>query len=199
MEPGGRGLNMLGQLSWEDHKLLTAKSTKCYSDSGCFGEASSKNDQDVAIRDAINVGEIPGSRYLANGMVIVSSDGDLVAGTRAYADGLDKMREIVKKHIRLGVDQIKLSMSGEGVNPPLLPIIPQTNGNYEITEIRSAQDCYFFDEEIAACVEEACSLEQQYYMNTQTHSIDILYYTSYIDEEGMNILEANKMNILLQP
>lgn len=42
-------------------------------------------------------------------------DGDLVAGITAYADGPDEMREVIREHIELGVDSIKLSMSGEEV------------------------------------------------------------------------------------
>ena len=42
-------------------------------------------------------------------------DGELVAGITAYADGPDEMREVIRHHVNLGVDQIKLSMSGEEV------------------------------------------------------------------------------------
>lgn len=40
-------------------------------------------------------------------------DGDLVAGITAYADGPEEMREVIRHHVDLGVDQIKLDMSGE--------------------------------------------------------------------------------------
>ena len=46
----------------------------------------------------------------------VFQDGELVAGITAYADGPDEMREVIRHHIDLGVDQIKLSMSGEEVS-----------------------------------------------------------------------------------
>lgn len=72
---------------------------------------------DVVIRDAINAGDIPGPRYLANGKEMARRDGDLVAGITAYADGPDEMREVIRHHVDLGVDQIKLSMSGEEVGP----------------------------------------------------------------------------------
>ncbi|KAF5872552.1 putative isoaspartyl dipeptidase protein [Botrytis fragariae] len=207
----GGDLNALGELAWEDHMLLTAKSAKCYLDSGytmCFGAASAKDDLDVAIRDAINAGDSPGPRYLANGMEIARRDGDLVPGITAYADGPDEMREVIKKHVRLGVDQIKLSMSGEEVSPPLFLINPQTNGNYEITENRSAQDCYFSDEETAACVEEAHNLGRRLCAHARArdsvkmcvkHGVDVLYHASYIDEEGMDMLEAKKDKHIVAP
>jgi septum formation topological specificity factor MinE len=83
----------------------------------CFGAASAKERLDVVIRDAINAGDIPGPRYLANGKEMARRDGDLVAGITAYADGPDEMREVIRHHVSLGVDNIKLSMSGEEVSP----------------------------------------------------------------------------------
>jgi hypothetical protein len=43
-------------------------------------------------------------------------DGELVAGITAFADGPDEMREVIRHHVDLGVDNIKLSMSGEEVS-----------------------------------------------------------------------------------
>lgn len=82
----------------------------------CFGAASAKERLDVVIRDAINAGEIPGPRYLANGKELARRDGTLVAGITAAADGPDEMREVIRHHVDLGVDSVKLSMSGEEVS-----------------------------------------------------------------------------------
>lgn len=50
-------------------------------------------------------------------------DGELVASTTAFADGPLEMREVIRHHVDIGVDQIKLSMSGEEVcSPPYSPI-----------------------------------------------------------------------------
>ncbi|EEP75996.1 conserved hypothetical protein [Uncinocarpus reesii 1704] len=116
----GGDLNKLGELGVEEHTLLTARSAKCYLDSGytitrCWGAASAKDRLDVVIRDAINAGEIPGPRCLANGREIARRDGELVAGITAFADGPDEMRQVIRSHVGIGVDQIKLSMSGEEV------------------------------------------------------------------------------------
>lgn len=68
------------------------------------------------IRDAINAGDIPGPRYLANGKEMARRDGELCAGITAFADGPAEMREVIRHHaVDIGVDQIKLSMSGEQV------------------------------------------------------------------------------------
>lgn len=70
----------------------------------------------MVIRDAINAGDIPGPRYLANGKEMARRDGELVAGITAFADGPDEMREVIRHHVDIGVDNIKLSMSGEEVS-----------------------------------------------------------------------------------
>lgn len=114
----GGDLDRLGDLGVEEHTLLTARSALCFLDSGYtmfYGAASAKERLDVVIRDAINAGDIPGPRSLANGMEMAKRDGELVAGITAFADGPDEMREVIKRLANIGVNQIKLSMSGEEV------------------------------------------------------------------------------------
>jgi hypothetical protein len=82
---------------------------------------------DVVIRDAINAGDIPGPCYLANGKEMARRDGDLVAGITAYADEPDEMREVIRHHVGLGVDQIKLSMSEEEVSFPRKSFVETTH------------------------------------------------------------------------
>jgi hypothetical protein len=82
----------------------------------CFGAAAAKDRLDVVARNAINAGDIPGPRYLANAMEIARTDGELVAAITAYADGPEDFERVVNRHIDLGADQVKLSMSGEEVS-----------------------------------------------------------------------------------
>jgi imidazolonepropionase-like amidohydrolase len=114
----GGNLDALGELGVEEHTLLTMRSAQCFLDSGytmCFGAASAKPRLDVVIRDAINAGNIFGPRYLANGQEIVKENGDLVPGISVYANTPEEMREVIRGHVERGVDQIKLSISGESV------------------------------------------------------------------------------------
>lgn len=93
----GGDLDALGDLGIEEHTLLTARSAECYLDSGytmCFGAASAKKRLDVVIRDAINAGDIPGPRYLANGMEMARRGGELVGSISAFADGPEEMRKV---------------------------------------------------------------------------------------------------------
>lgn len=89
------------------------------------------------------------------------------------------MRRVVRRHIEeIGVDNVKLSMSGE-----------------EICEIRAAQDCYFTDEETAACVDEAHKLKKRLCAHARArdsvtmcvrHGVDVIYHASYTDDKGTN-------------
>jgi hypothetical protein len=81
----------------------------------CFGAASAKERLDVVIRDAINAGDIPGPRSLANGKEMARHGGELIGSITAFADGPNEMREVIRHHVKLGVDNIKLSISGEEV------------------------------------------------------------------------------------
>lgn len=187
-------LGALGGLGIEEHTLLTARSAQTYLDSGytmCFGAASAKERLDCVVRDAINEGNLPGPRYLANGKEMAVPDGDLVPGITAFAKGPLEMRETIRHHVKLGVDTIKLSMSGE-----------------QITETRDAQDCYYTDEETAACVDEAHRLGVRLCSHARArdsikqcirHGVDIIYHGSWIDEEGMDMLEKNKHKHIVAP
>ncbi|CAI6091814.1 unnamed protein product [Clonostachys chloroleuca] len=191
----GGDLNRLGELDVEEHVLLTIKSAQCFLDSGytmCFGAAAAKDRLDVVARDAINAGDIPGPRYLANAREIAKPEGELVAGITRFAEGPDEMREVIKHNIQnIGVDNIKISISGE-----------------EITEIRSAQDCYFSDEDMIACVDEAHKYGKRICAHARArdsvkmcvkHGVDVIYHGSYIDDEGMDMLEREKHKYIVVP
>jgi hypothetical protein len=109
----------------------------------------------------------------------------------AFAKGPQEMRDVIKHHIELGVDNIKLSMSGE-----------------QITETRDAQDCYYTDEETAACVDEAHKHGIRLCAHARArdsvkmcvkHGVDIIYHASWIDEEGMEMLDQNKHKHMVAP
>lgn len=105
----------------------------------CFGAASAQSRLDIVVRDAINDGKLSGPRYLANGKEITRTQDAVGQGGLAHiADGPEEMRAAVAHFIDLGVDQVKLTMSGEEICQPL-----------------SSEKCYYTDEETATCVEVA--------------------------------------------
>jgi imidazolonepropionase-like amidohydrolase len=187
-------LDALGYLPVEEHVLHSMRSARIYIDSGytmCVGAASAKARLDVVMRDAIAAGDIPGPRYLANGMEIAVTSGELIASITQYADGPEEMRKVVRKTVALGVDLIKLSMSGE-----------------EITGKQRAEDNYFTDEEVAMAVSEAHRRGVRVAVHARSgesvklalrNGVDIVYHASYVDEEGLDMLEAQKDRIFVAP
>ncbi|EXJ65963.1 uncharacterized protein A1O5_10939 [Cladophialophora psammophila CBS 110553] len=187
-------LELLGDISVEEHVLITVKSALCYLDFSytmCYGAASAKDRLDCVARDAINRGNIPGPRYLANGREIARRDGELAAGITAFADGPLEMREVIRHHAWIGVDQIKLSMH-----------------NSLLSNIVSAEECFFSDEETAACVDEAhrnglrvCShaRARDSVIQCVEHGVDVIYHASYTDDVGMNMLTKAKHKHVVAP
>ncbi len=187
-------LDGLGTMPVEEHLLFSMESAKKYIDSGytmCLGAASAKERLDVVCRDAINAGRIPGPRYLANGPEIAVTGGALIKSITKFADGPEGMRLAVRQLIELGVDQIKLSMTGE-----------------EITGTQRAEDTYFSDEEVAAAVTEAHRRGKRVCAHARSaesvkmclrNKVDIIYHASFTDAEGMDMLEANKDWVFVAP
>ncbi|MDQ0382665.1 metal-dependent hydrolase family protein [Amycolatopsis thermophila] len=187
-------LDGLAALPVEEHLLFAIESARSYIDSGytmCLGAASAKDRLDVVCRDAINAGRIPGPHYLANGPEIAVTGGELVKGITWFADGPEEMRKAVRRLIEIGVDQIKLSMTGE-----------------EITGTQRAEDTYMSDEEVAAAVTEAHRRGKRVCAHARSaesvkmcvrHGVDIVYHASFTDEEGMDMLEAAKDWIFVAP
>ena len=188
-------LDGLGTMPVEEHLLFchrvgaaptSTPATPCAS-----GAASAKDRLDVVCRDAINAGRIPGPRYLANGPEIAVTGGALIKSITKFADGPEGMRKAVRELIELGVDQIKLSMTGE-----------------EITGTQRAEDTYFSDEEVAAAVTEAHRRGKRVCAHARSaesvkmclrNKVDIIYHASFTDAEGMDMLEANKDWVFVAP
>lgn len=112
-------LDGLTRMPIEEHVLHTALSAKTYLDCGytmCFGAASAQPRLDLVIKQAIKSGMIPGPRSLANCQEITTTGGAIVPSISKYADGADAMRRVAREFIELGVDNIKLSMTGDYVH-----------------------------------------------------------------------------------
>jgi imidazolonepropionase-like amidohydrolase len=187
-------LDGLGTMPVEEHLLFCIESARTYIDSGytmCLGAASAKDRLDVVCRDAIAAGRIPGPRYLANGPEIAVTGGALIKSITKFADGPEGMRKAVRELIELGVDQIKLSMTGE-----------------EITGTQRAEDTYFSDEETLAAVTEAHRRGKRVCAHARSaesvkmcvrNGVDIVYHASFTDEEGFDMLEAAKDWVFVAP
>ena len=97
-------------------------------------EAGSTDYVDIAVRDAVNRGLIPGPRIHASGPSLGSTGGHAdvngwspniaIPGTGAIVDGPDAIRLQVRKNVKYGADQIKFVATGgilsvgDAVNAP---------------------------------------------------------------------------------
>ena len=97
-------------------------------------EAGSTDYVDVAVRDAVNRGLIPGPRIHASGPSLGSTGGHAdvngwsptlaIPGTGAIVDGPDAIRHQVRRNVKYGSDQIKFVATGgilsvgDAVNAP---------------------------------------------------------------------------------
>jgi imidazolonepropionase-like amidohydrolase len=194
-------LDTIGLMPVEEHTLAAAANAETYLDYGytsCVGAAAAKPRLDVVIRNAINSGLIPGPRYSANGPEIatIGGLGDLnPSHVPAYTyveviNGPMEMRACVRRLLKEGVDQIKLNLSGE-----------------EITNCK-AEETPMADDEIIEAVREAKRKGKRVCAHARSaesvklcikYGIEVIYHASFIDEEGLDLLEANKDKHFVAP
>jgi imidazolonepropionase-like amidohydrolase len=187
-------LDGITALPVEEHTILSARSARQFLDGGytmCLGAAAAKPRLDLVVRNAIQAGDIPGPRYLANGQEMAPRDGALAEGITTFVDTTDDIVKAINGFADAGVDAVKLSMSGD-----------------ELLEELRAEDSTFSDELVAAGVEAAhargirvCSHARSDGSIRQClqYGIDIIYHGSFISDESMDALEAQKNRIYVAP
>ncbi|KAJ0413418.1 hypothetical protein BJY00DRAFT_319815 [Aspergillus carlsbadensis] len=187
-------LDGLTSLKLEEHVLHTANSARTYLDCGytmCFGAASARPRLDIAIKGAIKSGLICGPRILASTPEITTTGGAIVPSISRYADGPSEMRKTVREFILLGTDNVKLSMTGD-----------------DIHEYMRSEETYFTLEETVAAVEEAHNRGKRVCGHARSAAsvkhclragVDVIYHASFIDEEGMDMLEKKKDSVWVAP
>ncbi|KAH0835587.1 hypothetical protein J3R83DRAFT_9312 [Lanmaoa asiatica] len=187
-------LDDITALPIEEHTVLSTRSARQFLDSGytmCLGAAAAKPRMDLVIRNAIQAGDIPGPRYLANGQEMAPRGGALCEGITTYVETAEDIIKTIRTFADAGVDSVKLSMSGD-----------------EILEDLRAEDSTFSDELVAAGVEAAhakgirvCSHARSDKSVRQClqYGIDILYHCSFISDVSMDALEAQKDRVYVVP
>ncbi|KAJ9248122.1 hypothetical protein DTO207G8_7563 [Paecilomyces variotii] len=104
----------------------------------CFGAAVARPRLNVCVKDAIKQGMITGPRTLSNSQETSTTGGAIIPGITKFADGVHEMRKVVPEFLALGIDNVKLSMTGDYVH-----------------EFMGSKETYFTLEETKAAVEEA--------------------------------------------
>jgi imidazolonepropionase-like amidohydrolase len=197
------GIDPIQKMPVEEHTLVTAEMAKIVLDAGFTagrGAAAAKPRLDVAVRDFINAGRIPGPRYTAAGPEIttVGGLGDFTLPHMPHpglnlgmvVSGPEEVRAVVRTLIKYGVDTIKLNLSGE-----------------EITGMR-AEETPMSEEEVAMAASEArirgkgLSAHARSSKSVQQcirHGIEGIYHASFADEQTLDMLEAAKDKHFVAP
>jgi len=196
-------LSSIQRMPTEEHILWCAHIAKRYLDMGwtsCVGAATAKPRLDVVIRNAIASGQIPGPRYLAASQEITVPGGlgDETLPHLPYPEfsfgaivsGPEEMRKTVRMFLKYGVDTIKLNLSGEYIAGIPAEFTPMTDEEIAI----AVKEVRMRGKRLAAHARSAESVKQ-----CIRHGIELIYHASFIDEEGLDMLEAAKDKHFVAP
>ena len=198
-------LAAIQKMPLEEHILWCARVAERYLRHGftsCVGAACAKPRLDVAIRDSIESGLIPGPRYMAASQEITVPGGlaDSSPPHMPYPEfsfgaiisGAEEMRRCVRMFMKYGVDIVKLNLSGEYIAG--MPA--------EVTQMT--------DDEVAAAVEQvrirgkgkrlaAHARSSESVKQCVRHGIELIFHASFADEEALDMLEAAKDRHFVAP
>ena len=186
----------------EEHTLLTARVAKVLLDHGftsAYGASAAKLRLDVAVRNEVNAGRLPGPRIRAGSLEITVTGGlgdesKLHNPRNAPAivvDGPEEMRKAVRLCCREGCDNIKLDVSGD----PFYPNTPADSTPMSLEEIRMAvETAHSFGRKVNAHARSIVSIQ-----NCLRAGVDVLYHCEYTDEQTLDMLEEAKDRIFVAP
>jgi len=197
------GIDPIQMMPPEEHTLNTMYMAKLVLDAGFTsgrGAAAAKPRLDVVIRNEINKGKIPGPRYLAAGPEIttVGGLGDSAPSHIPHqglnlgivVSGPEEVRRTVRELIKIGVDSIKLNLSGEEITGMAAEETPMSEEEVAM----AAQEARCRNKVLSAHARSSGSVKQ-----CIRHGIQNIYHASFADEEALDLLEANKDKHFVAP
>jgi imidazolonepropionase-like amidohydrolase len=147
---------------------------------------------DVALRDAINAGDVPGPRMLVSGPPLSITGGhadnnllpfEYHATSDGVADGVDGVRHMVRQNIKYGADLIKFMASGgvlsKGDNPQA--------SQYTLEEMKTiVEEAHRLGRKVAAHAHGAQAI-----LWASEAGVDSIEHGSYIDDAGIAEMKKN--------
>ena len=186
----------------EAHTLLTARVAKVLLDHGftsAWGASEAKLRLGVAVRDAVNAGQLQGPRIRA-GSLEISVTGSIGDESREHnprqgpsiiVNGAEEMRKAVRLCCREGCDNIKLDVSGD----PFYPNTPANTTPMAYDEIRMAVDtAHAYGRKVNAHTRSAAGSKA-----CLKAGVDMLYHVEYSDEELLDLFEEAKDRVFVAP
>jgi imidazolonepropionase-like amidohydrolase len=145
---------------------------------------------DIALRDAINAGDVPGPRMLASGPALSITGGHADENYLApqfdfseegVADGVDAVIHKVRENIKYGADLIKVMATGgvlsQGDNPAL--------AQYSLEEMKAIVDtAHGLGRKVAAHAHGALGIK-----NAVLAGVDSVEHGSYINDEDIQLMK----------
>jgi len=180
----------------EEHLLITARNARVTLDHGftsAYSAGSLGRRFEVALRDEIDAGWLPGPRLKASSMERAPSHsyGMLEAHDEDHGNGPEAMRAFIRSCAETGLDSVKLLLSSDDNFEP--------NGS---------QILLYDEAEVAAAGEEArragiwlaCHAQAaEAVKRAVRHGFRALYHCSYADEEAIDLLEAKRDELFVAP
>lgn len=180
----------------EEMMLTAARNARILLDQGftsVFSAGALGDRIEVVLRDEFARGGLPGPRLLASTIERSpeGADGVETGKKLSIGRGVEAMRSFVARCQEIGVDTVKLVVSGEDA---LLP--------------GSSQHVLYDEDEVAAACEAAHAAGMRVAAHTQAaeavkialrSGVDVLYHCTYADDEALDMLEAAKDRIFVAP
>jgi imidazolonepropionase-like amidohydrolase len=148
---------------------------------------------DIALRDAVNEGEVLGPRILASGPAIGSTGGHMDCSLLApefnyraegVADGRDAVIRKTREVIKYGADVVKVAVTGGILSKGTIP----SAGQYSDEELRAiVEEAHRLGRKVAAHAHGADGLRQ-----AVRAGVDSIEHGSLIDEEGIRLMKAHR-------
>jgi imidazolonepropionase-like amidohydrolase len=190
------GPNLAKQLPPEEHLLVTAHNARVTLEAGftsAYSAGSLGTRFEVALKKEIEGGYLPGPRLISSSLEQGPKDvlGVPPAEGNTHGRGPQAMRAYVAEMAELGVDSIKLLLSGDDAFSP-----------------GASQHLTYTEEEVAAAASEAhaCGIWLSCHAQSADsirialrHGFRILYHCSHADEETLDLLEARKREVFVAP
>ena len=180
----------------EEHLLVTAHNARVTLEAGftsAYSAGSLGTRFEIALKKEIEGGWLPGPRLISSSLEQGPKDvlGVPPAEGNKHGRGVDGMRNYVAEMAELGVDSIKLLLSGDDAFSP-----------------NASQNLTYTEDEVAAAANEAHARGLWLSCHAQSaesikialrHGFRILYHCSHTDEEALDLLEAKKDEVFVAP
>ena len=190
--------NLLGpaglRISYPRSALIGARNARVTLEAGftTVRNVAAAGYSDIALRDAINAGDVPGPRMLVSGpaLSITGGHGDenylapqFEFSNDGVADGVDAVIHKVRENIKYGADVIKMMATGgvlsEGDNPALAQYSPE--------EMKAIVDtAHELGRKVAAHAHGALGIKY-----AVLAGVDSIEHGSYIDDEDIQLMKEH--------